>query len=492
MSTRQKFEAFLGRSGLEVKQHQVDGVEWCVHNEVVGHEVNGKVVRGGLIADEMGLGKTIQMIGTMICNFYCHTLIVLPRALLEQWTAVIINTTGHVPLVYHGHSNLSDITEEKLAAAPIIVTTYGMVAKKTSPLHNLKLDRVVFDEAHHLRNSKTACHTKSLKLNSKIRWLITGTPIQNRKSDFYALCAQIGIPEAYYKNSGNLIELTRSFLLKRTKKQAKIELPTLSIETKTVRWESESEKELAEDIHSLLEFSNINRSSERHIDNKIAAFDMPTLVAMIRARQACIYPALMRKKLEHFVAMGLLEMTSSMTEAISGDSSCSSKLNAVVKHIIARKDNGNSKIIFCHYRGEIDELRNRLMRQDMVVETFDGRTPQHERERLLTTECDVLILQIQTGCEGLNLQHFSEIYFVSPHWNPAVEDQAIARCHRIGQTKETHVFRFTMSGFSDDSDEFGDDDDLDDDDIKHKQQTLEEYAIQLQDAKRELATMLKT
>ena len=486
MSTRQKFKAFLARSGLEVKPHQVDGVEWCVHNEVLGHDVNGKVVRGGLIADDMGLGKTIQIIGTIICNFYRHTLIVLPRALLEQWTTEIIKTTGHVPLVYHGHSNVRDCTPEKLAAAPIIVTTYGMIAKKTSPLHSLTIDRLVFDEAHHLRNSKTSCHTKSLKLKSRVRWLITGTPIQNRKSDFYALCAQMGLPEAYYMNSDNLTHLTKSFLLKRTKKQAKIELPTLSIETKTVKWESQSEKELAEDIHSLLEFSNIDRSSERHIDNKIAALDMPTLVVMIRARQACIYPALMRKKLDHFVASGVLEMPPSILESACGESSsCTSKLNAVVSHITARKENGNSKIIFCHYRGEIDELRSRLLRQDMVVETFDGRTPQCERERILTTVCDVLILQIQTGCEGLNLQHFSEIYFVSPHWNPAVEDQAIARCHRIGQTKETHVFRFTMSGF-------GDDDDIDDDETESKQQTLEEYAIQLQEKKRELATMLKT
>ena len=60
----------------------------------------------------------------------------------------------------------------------------------------------------------------------------------------------------------------------------------------------------------------------------------------------------------------------------------------------------------------------------------------------------MLILQIQTGCEGLNLQQFSEIYFVSPHWNPAIEDQAIARCHRIGQTKEVNVFRFFMEGFN--------------------------------------------
>ena len=81
------------------------------------------------------------------------------------------------------------------------------------------------------------------------------------------------------------------------------------------------------------------------------------------------------------------------------------------------------------------------------VKTFDGRTSHNQRNEILENACDVLILQIQTGCEGLNLQQFSEVYFVSPHWNPAVEDQAIARCHRIGQQSQVDVFRFTMDNF---------------------------------------------
>jgi hypothetical protein len=82
------------------------------------------------------------------------------------------------------------------------------------------------------------------------------------------------------------------------------------------------------------------------------------------------------------------------------------------------------------------------------IATFDGRISGGKRLGILNDKNDVLILQIQTGCEGLNLQeNYSEIYFVSPHWNPAVEEQAIARCHRIGQKKEVVVNRFEMSGF---------------------------------------------
>ena len=111
----------------------------------------------------------------------------------------------------------------------------------------------------------------------------------------------------------------------------------------------------------------------------------------------------------------------------------------------------------------------------MSVETFDGRTSESERNSILTRKCDVLILQIQTGCEGLNLQHFSEIYFVSPHWNPAVEDQAVARCHRIGQTEEIDVFRFNMCGFDDDD----------------ETRTLDEYSAAVQDVKRGIMTMIE-
>jgi SNF2 family DNA or RNA helicase len=87
------------------------------------------------------------------------------------------------------------------------------------------------------------------------------------------------------------------------------------------------------------------------------------------------------------------------------------------------------------------------------VVTFDGRVNEAQRKKILGEGHEALILQIQTGCEGLNLQeHYSEIYFISPHWNPAIEDQAIARCHRIGQTKIVHVERFEMCGFDQDTD----------------------------------------
>jgi superfamily II DNA or RNA helicase len=133
------------------------------------------------------------------------------------------------------------------------------------------------------------------------------------------------------------------------------------------------------------------------------------------------------------------------------DENYSSKISKVVRTILSRKDNGKRKIVFCHFRAEIDYIQARLVTAfpSLVVRYLDGRTSESERRVILAPDAgvDVLILQIQTCCEGLNLQQFSEVYFVSPDWNPSVEDQAVARCHRFGQTEPVVVFRFVMAPF---------------------------------------------
>ena len=113
-----------------------------------------------------------------------------------------------------------------------------------------------------------------------------------------------------------------------------------------------------------------------------------------------------------------------------------------------RKLNGNQKIVFCHFHEEIDIIMIRLIDTGMTVGVLDGRSKCSVAD---VEENDVLIIQIQTGCEGLNLQRFNEIYFIGPHWNPAVEDQAVARCHRIGQLKPVVVYRFIMENLVENS-----------------------------------------
>jgi len=424
------FDKYLDKGKLTHHKYQKDGVRWILTNELRKDPVCG--VRGGFIADEMGLGKTIMMIGTMLGNFVERTLIVVPLALVDQWYIQIKRTTGHKSLIFHG-DNKKQITQETLAEAKIVITTYGAVSlnekqRVLTPLHKLIWSRIIFDEAHHLRNKNTSLYFGAKLLRSSIRWLVSGTPIQNRKQDFYNLCAIIRLPDSYYSEQDNLIELTRSFIMKRTKKQAGIILPEVVQDKNIVAWANEREKELSEELHSVIDCMGVQGKAKGLPFKGI-------LSALLKAKQSCILPRLLSN------SRGYSEYKDVFN--------CSSKLDNAVAKMLDRKGNGCGKLIFCHFREEIDEIASRLRAGGMSsVATFDGRVSESQRREILVEGHEALVLQIQTGCEGLNLQeHYSEIYFISPHWNPAVEDQAIARCHRIGQTKIVRVERFEMCGF---------------------------------------------
>ena len=421
----ERFDTIIQKLNMDKKKFQVDGVRWLVENELKLSPLYG--VRGGLLGDEMGLGKTITMTGLAMSNHLTRTLIIVPPILIEQWNAQIIDIiSSDKVLVYHG--NNKRITKEAISEFPIVISTYGEITltKTHSLLHDIEWSRIVFDEAHHLRTPNTSRYNGARALKSRIRWLVSGTPIQNKKNDFYALCGILGLPSDYYREKDNLKELSKHFILRRTKEKVGIKMTELHISDETVEWGNEAEKQVAKAIHGGLRFSNV----QGYIGG-------PSKFALLtRARQVCVLPRLLAAPFH-------LDPNNEAFQSTS-------KLDKVVSDVLNNKDNGDGKLIFCQFREEMKEIETRLKDNGMRIAIIDGSISANKRTKILHSKYQALILQIQTCCEGLNLQgNYNEIYFVSPHWNPCVEEQAIARCHRIGQTKPVTVTRYEMTGFDD-------------------------------------------
>ena len=453
-----KFKNFLKRTGFDEKKFQLECFEWCLERETQGYNVTlaalaepalaepalaaAKIIKihSAILALEMGLGKTIIMLGLIECNFQRHTLIVLPRSLLDQWNKIIQKSFGHKPLIYHGSNpKCKNMTISEIKACPIIITTYGQISlpsakqikrgKKQSILLDLAWDRVICDEAHHISHHKTNEYKGACLLRTKIIWLVTGTPIQNNLTELYNLYSLLGLPATYYINYD---EAVKNFVFLRTKAGVGLPIPALHEHTEILEWINESERKFADHIHSFLPFCNIAQGAIAQQITDEEGTKIVKIKYMTRARQVCLYPPVINKDIKYFKKLfakdqkkntdsyGLMNFPSIYR--------ADSKISAVVNTLIQRK-NGNGKIVFCHYYSEIDIFAKRLLLQGFTIAKFDGRVKNSDRARVLSEPVDVLLAQIKMCREGLNLQdNYSEVYFPSPHFNPATEEQAIARC----------------------------------------------------------------
>jgi SNF2 family DNA or RNA helicase len=469
---------FVTHFGLDYKQHQEDCVNWCVKNE---QKSNNKQ-HGGLIADEMGLGKTYQTLALLYANPLPNTLIIVPVALLEQWEAALKEWTTKETniIIYRGYAR-KKITEDMLASS-VCLTTYGEIStlfepnkrinkhnkqqkqkqqkQKTqedfaSPIHRMEWQRIVFDEAHHLRNRKTMAAMAAVTLRSKIKWLLTGTPIQNSRQDFYSLCEVIGIPPMLYTgDTMDLKTLTKEYIIKRTKKELKIPMPELQEQDITVSWTNPTEAKVAAMLHSRIGMGTR--------EDKLPMFSDYRIVDYMRARQMCVLPRLLTpviKQQEEQQQEDDHQQEEDEAAALSANTTpvqCrsltllrnamegSSKLNAVVETIKSRRTEGR-KLVFCEFRQEMDFLEAELQSAGIKTARIDGRTTKAAKTAIIqSTSIEVLILQVKTCSEGLNLQQYNEVYIVTPQWNPCTELQAVCRCYRIGQTTDVTVFRFKM------------------------------------------------
>ena len=517
-----KFDDYIQKSGLEPKSYQREGVAFCLRRE--RRRLGGDAVVGGIIADEMGLGKTIVMMGLILANLaaYRRTLIVVPVALIAQWVAQLKRTiidTGVKPdlsvAVFHGVAGKRRVvlsgegadgivwchrppkkggSGSGVMARPIdiVITTYGCVAMEepaakppTLSLSTFRADRVIFDEAHHLRNKTSRVFKGAMRVVAGAAgrpsvWMVTGTPIQNKISDLKSLCYVLGFGVGDLISEEKRRAIRDQYVLRRTKVSVGMvagageaagagaeavvcapRLQSLKHYKSQVPWSSDNELNLSREIHQRAR--NTTDRAER-------------LKLYTRMRQMCVWPALLTRSSSSSKNTTKEEADDNTdadeTHGLSMDEFKvavlkQSKMDQVVARMVAEAEAEaavgddvhcqRKSIVFCHYRREMTRLRDMLLLRSgggvVVVDgeadiaIIDGSVTARERERILAAAPKVLILQIRTCSEGLNLQSYSDVYFVSPHWNPCVEDQAIARCYRMGQTSQVRVFRFYMSDF---------------------------------------------
>jgi SNF2 family DNA or RNA helicase len=493
-----RFNLLLKTSGYSYQKHQEDGMLWCVAQEYNKPDYQGKY--GGIIADEMGCGKTFMTISLIACNLLPKTLIVLPRQLIDQWKTSIFKITGHTPFVYYNNKN-----EELLHDATIVITTYGVISHKyknnnNSIINSIQWDRIIYDEAHHMKSNNTLKHISGNKLQSNIKWLITGTPIQNDINDLYTLMSLLDVKKP---RNIPISELKKS-IIKRTKESVNIHLPPVITTETEVSWNNAEEKIVSKILHkctnpNLYDSSSIKYScltddkvctriipecmdepvdifkpiqqeiaddkcSKKTFTNEyVTSFENITeietklknyiikilgsyyLTYYLRCKQACISTQLLHK-LQDNITKCELHDTTLISKAFNNSNN---KINTLVQKLKERNNNCNNKIIFCNFRNEMDMIQQQLYDNGIYdVEIYDGRITQKQRINILQNKPNILIIQIQMGCEGLNLQYANEIYFVGPLWNPAAEQQAIGRCYRLGQTKPTYVFKFYMENIN--------------------------------------------
>ena len=391
--------------------YQNEGVKWMLARE------KDSKISGGFMCDEMGLGKTVQTIATMHVNPKPKTLIVVPKSIVSQWSQEINKFVPQWKVCSYDGPKRMLTNDFNVCVAP-----YSVVHDDS--LKDIKWDRVILDEAHEIRNPRSKMFTECQALKSKIRWVLTGTPVFNSIKDFKTLCAFIGIAGGDVNRYHDQIRDT--YVIRRTKADLRVKM--VPCEFQNVELEM-TEPEAA--LYSLAyeEFTDTIR---------YGANMMVILEGLLRCRQICVWPQL------YYDGVGKKE---------DKDPEQWEGLTAKLEYLMeSLKEHPKEKsLIFTQFTGEANKIQSLLSGTHQVFR-LDGQTDSDRRQSIIdgfknsTNQGAVFIIQIKTGGVGLNLQCATRVYITHPAWNPATELQAIARSHRGGQTKVVHVKKLVYVG----------------------------------------------
>lgn len=441
-------------NGFTYFPHQLSGIEWMLEKERVGTEVSLRnkegttLVKGGFQCDDMGLGKTIQMTAVMVNHVVKKTLLIAPLAMIDTW-ATICKRAGMS--VYEVDKKKKDkwTLQNKNSAIPmrlmknrpaVYISNYEKLYTTTS-LFREPWDRVVLDEAHKIRNGSGMVACFARKLKAPLRWVITGTPLVNSLKDVVSLLAFLGVPtsamyswEKRYNIILPKILIHRSLDSLRTTIQGAPPLP--EIHHQMLPFTTAAEEEFYHGVQCASESMALKYASDRISPSQ-------AFLLLLRLRQISVHPQVYinskRRQDFHYTRPDWVGP--------------STKLEAIKTILQETDDQLHKYIIFCQFNDEMILIREYLLQEKLLKDEnilmYNGLLNQEERRVVLetskaTTETTVLLIQLQAGGVGLNLQEYDRVLFVSPWWTSAMMDQAVARAVRMGQTKVVKVYHLHL------------------------------------------------
>lgn len=407
-------------------EYQHEGVKWMLKRELVPDE--GK---GGILADDMGLGKTMQTIATMRGNPQT-TLIITIVGIVGQWRDALIEFGGYRPIIVN--PSFTGILPQDI---DVVLTTYSCFQKQktTECFSYVNWGRIILDEGHKIRNSTGKGHKEIAKLNAKIKWILSGTPIQNSVKDITNLSGWIGY------NNTDTDETISTILLRRTQEQqaqrnTSLALPTLVTQQVHLDFKTEDE---------MMFYEKVQKYYTERTTNKNDAME-----TIIRCRQAATHPLLFLQSIDkpkNNKKRRIIEDNELPTELPQSATKFSYLIDDIKKVQLETKE---KCLVFCSWTNEMKLVQKELKKEGIASLMYDGKISQANKEAVIYnfqwTSIPVLILQITCGNAGLNLQCASRVYIMSPHWNPCIELQAIGRAYRKGQSKEVKCIRLLMKG----------------------------------------------
>ena len=445
MQMRERLETAATREPLEqpaglaatMRDYQRHGLTWLDQLTSLG--------LGACLADDMGLGKTLTLISLVLHRAETGrggpVLVVCPASLLGNWEAEVQRFAPGTP-VRRFHGTRRDLGD--LGAGPsFVLTTYGTMRRDEAVLAEVAWDLVVADEAQHVKNPRSGTARAIRKIPARARVALTGTPVENNLSELWAILdfttpGLLGSRNAFRKAWAAAIEsgvdpdktrrfqaLIEPFLLRRRKSDPGIapELPA----------KVETDHRLSLTREQVVLYEAFVRDTMERIERADEDARRGLVLALLTGlKQICNHPA-------HFLKTNAATLT--------GRSEKVDLLDELVDTVLSED---GAVLVFTQYVAMARLLEAHLARRGVPHQFLHGGTPVSEREAMVARfqagEVPVFLLSLKAGGTGLNLTRADHVVHVDRWWNPAVEDQATDRAHRIGQTSTVQVHRMITTG----------------------------------------------